>query len=64
MISKVLQYAKAVIAGASAGIAVAIPAAADGHVTGTEWLGILAAVLAGSGLVAAIPNKPAAPPAP
>lgn len=57
MISKILQYAKAVIAGASAGVAVAIPAAADGHVTGTEWLGIVAAVLAGSGIVAAVPNK-------
>lgn len=61
MIAKILQYAKAVIGGASAAVAVAVPAFADGHVTGTEWLGILAAALAGAGLVGAIPNKTPAP---
>jgi hypothetical protein len=52
-----LRYAKAVLGALGAGVAVAVPAAADGHVTLLEWLGVAAAVLGVGGGVAAVPNK-------
>lgn len=56
----VLRYAKAVAGGVVAGAAAVTAATADGHVSLTEWLVIAGAVIAGSGIVAAVPNKPPA----
>jgi len=57
----VLRYAKALVGAAAAGVAVYLTARSDGTVTTDEWLGILLAVLAGGGVVGAVPNKPKAP---
>jgi hypothetical protein len=54
----VLRYAKAIVGAAAAGVAVYLTARTDGQVTTDEWLGILLAVLAGGGVVGAVPNKP------
>jgi hypothetical protein len=57
-LSTVAQYAKAIVGGIGAGIAAYVPAASDGHVTSGEWWTIVVAVLAGAGVIAAVPNKP------
>jgi hypothetical protein len=61
-LSKVAQYAKAIVGGVGAGIAAYVPAQADGHVTSGEWWTVVAAVLAGAGVVAAVPNAKPKPP--
>lgn len=63
MLTTILRYAKAVVGGIAAGIATLTPLAAAGPLTLTDWLGVLAAVLGGAGLVAVIPNKTPTPPA-
>ena len=63
MLTKILGYAKAVVGGIAAGIATLTPLAAAGPLTLTDWLGVVAAVLAGAGLVAVVPNKTTPPPA-
>lgn len=54
-----LQYAKAVVAGATAGLTTLGGALADGHVTAGEWIAVAIAVLGGLGLTAAVPNAKA-----
>lgn len=65
MLFTILRYAKAVAGALAAGVAELANALSDGVVTLPEWGAIVAAVLAGGGLVALVPNKPAAsnPPA-
>jgi hypothetical protein len=53
----VLRYAKAVVGATVAGVSVYL-AARPGGVTTDEMWGIVAAVLAGGGIVGAVPNKP------
>jgi hypothetical protein len=55
-VNKVSPYAKAIVGFVGAGL-VAFLGAQDGGVTGQEWIQILIAALAGSGLVYAVPNK-------
>jgi hypothetical protein len=57
-LSTVAQYAKAIVGGVGAGIAAYVPAASDGQVTSGEWWTVVVAVLAGAGVIAAVPNKP------
>lgn len=52
-------YAKAIVGGATAGLTALGTALADDHVTRLEWTIIAGAVLAGLGLVYAVPNRPA-----
>lgn len=51
------EHRKAFTAAASAGLTTFVAAIADGHVTGTEGWGILAAVLLPFGVVFTVPNK-------
>jgi hypothetical protein len=62
MLTTILRYAKAVVGGLAAGIATLTPLASAGPLTLTDWLGVLAAVLGGAGLVAFVPNKTTTPP--
>lgn len=56
---KLDRYLKAIIGGLVTGLGVYL-ASRDGGMTADEWGDVLAAVLAGSGLVYAVPNaKPA-----
>jgi hypothetical protein len=52
-------YAKAIAGALTAFAAALTPALADGNVTSIEWLTILAAVLAGFGVVYTVPNATA-----
>lgn len=52
------KYAKAVVACLVAGLAVVQTSLADGTITTTEWVAILAAAAAGYGLTWAVPNAP------
>jgi hypothetical protein len=63
VLSTILKYAKAVVGGLAAGVATLTPLAAAGPLTLADWLGVLAAVLGGAGLVAVVPNKTVTPPA-
>lgn len=57
-----LQYAKAVVAGATAGLTTLGGALADGHVSPGEWIAVAVAVLGGLGLTALVPNAKAKQP--
>lgn len=56
--TRMKPYAKAVVAGASVAIAVAIPLAGDG-LSGVEILTVAGAFLAGAFPTWAVPNRPA-----
>jgi len=56
------KYAKAIVAALTAGLGAYGTAVADGSVTAQEWVGVAVAVLAGLGLVWAVPNQPAPAP--
>jgi len=58
LIARALYVAKAIVGGASAGIAAYIPAQSDGHVTSGEWWTIVGAALVGAGLVGTVRNGP------
>jgi hypothetical protein len=57
---KLAPYAKALIGGAVAGLGSAAVALGDGVIDPVEWIAIALAAIAGSGIVYAVPNKPAA----
>ena len=57
------QYAKAIVAGLSAGV-VMFFTLRGGGITGDEWATIATAVLTGAGITWAVPNSPATPPKP
>ena len=56
MLTKIAYYAKAVAGGLAAGAAALSAALVDGNVSNSEWFTIVVAVVAGTGLVAWIPN--------
>lgn len=56
MLKKIGFYAKAVGGGLAAGSAALSAALIDNQVTGGEWVTIIVAAVAGTGLVAWIPN--------
>jgi hypothetical protein len=57
----ITSISKALLGGATAALTALVTAAADGHVTGPEWLGIAFATLAVFGGVYGVPNGAAAP---
>lgn len=57
MLAKIAYYAKAVAGGLVAGSAALTAALSDNHVTTAEWVTIVVAAVAGTGLVGLIPNK-------
>jgi len=51
-------YAKAIVGGVVGGLTAAATALSDGSLDAVEWIGIVLAFIAGTGLVYAVPNKP------
>lgn len=49
-------FAKAILAGATAGVGAAATALTDGAVTPAEWLTIVGAALTAAGIVYRVPN--------
>jgi len=55
---KISPYAKAIVGGIVAGLSAASVALSDGTVTPVEGIAITLAVIAGTGITWAVPNKP------
>jgi len=55
---KISPYAKAIVGGIVAGLSAASVALGDGTVTPVEGIAIALAVIAGTGITWAVPNKP------
>lgn len=56
--SGALVYAKAIAAGLVAGLSVIATSLDDDNLSAQEWVYALIALIVGSGIVAAVPNKP------
>lgn len=56
-----MQYLKAVVGAAVAGLGTLLTALADDRVTMSEWVGVAIATLVALGAVWAVPNRAAAP---
>lgn len=52
------QYAKAIMAGLTAGLGALGTALVDGHVDATEWVVVAAAIVSALGFVWGVPNAP------
>lgn len=61
IIGKLPEYRKAVGAFLTPILPLVLTAYSDGVITAQEWLGIVLGVLGVTGVVLALPNKPAAP---
>jgi len=55
----VSPYAKAILGGVVSGLSAAAVALGDGAVSPVEWIAVALAAIAGTGIVYAVPNKPA-----
>ena len=53
------KYAKAVVGALVAGLGTLGTALADDHITGQEWVGVVAATVVALGVVWSVPNKSA-----
>ena len=56
---KISSSAKAIVGGIVSGLSSGVVALGDGEITAVEWIAIALAVIAGTGITWAVPNKAA-----